>query len=78
MEYNYTNDYHYNRLLEQTIDILIYDYKNKYETLKMNGLTIGNIDKCMDEYQISRTKSFVNDIKRIHNIYKNWFICKWF
>jgi len=71
MDFKYTNDYHYNRLVEQTIDILIYDYKNKFDTLRMNGINIGNIDKYMDEYQISRTKSFVSDIKRINNIYKN-------
>jgi len=71
MDFKYTNDYHYNRLVEQTIDILIYDYKNKFDTLRMNGINIGNIDKYMDEYQISRTKSFMSDIKRINNIYKN-------
>ena len=34
----------YNRLLEQSIDILIYDIKNKYETLKLKGIDKNNID----------------------------------
>jgi len=63
-------DYQYNRLVQQTIDILIYDYKNKYNSLKLNGLKQEDIDKYMDEYQVIRTKNFMTDIKNINEIYK--------
>ncbi len=66
-------DYQYNRLVQQTIDILIYDYKNKYNSLKLNGLKQEDIDKYMDEYQVIRTKNFMTDIKNINEIYKKWY-----
>lgn len=64
------NDYHYHKLVSQTIDILIYDYHNKYQSLKQNNFAINDIDKYMDEYQTTRTNQFILDIKRISNIYK--------
>ena len=63
-------DYQYNRLIQQTIDILIYDYKNKYNSLKSTGLNQEDVDRYMDEYQIIRTKNFMTDLKNINDIYK--------
>jgi|688.fasta_scaffold2719539_1 hypothetical protein len=68
---SYKLDNHYNKLIQQTIDILIYDYKNKYDSLRMNGLNTDDIDRYMDEYQKTRTKNFVMDLKRIQQICKN-------
>jgi hypothetical protein len=63
-------DNQYNRLVQQTIDILIYDYKNKYNSLKLSGLNQEDIDKYMDEYQKIRAKNFMTDLKNINEIYK--------
>jgi hypothetical protein len=63
-------DYHYERLIQQTIDILIYDYKNKYSSLKSLGLNQEDVDRYMDEYQKTRTKHFMTDVKQINDIYK--------
>ena len=53
------------KLISQIVDILIYDYKNKYEILRMNGNNQETIDKYMNEYQINRNKKFIDDINRI-------------
>ena len=59
----------YNRLLEQSIDILIYDIKNKYETLKIQGISKDNIDYYMNEYQKNKINDFTNNYSRIKKIY---------
>lgn len=59
----------FNRLLEQSIDILIYDIQNKYQTLKINGINKDNINYFMDEYQNHRIKDFTNNYKFIKSIY---------
>jgi hypothetical protein len=60
----------YNRLLEQSIDIFIYDIKNKYETLKINGLSKDNIDYYMNDYQKNKIKDFTNNYSKIKRFYK--------
>ena len=61
----------YNRLLEQSIDILIYDIKNKYETLKLKGIDKNNIDYYMNDYQKNKIKDFTNNYSKIKVFYKN-------
>jgi|LakMenEpi03Aug12_release.lakeMendotaPanAssembly.Ray.scaffolds.fasta_scaffold08469_11 hypothetical protein len=61
----------YNRLLEQSIDIFIYDIKNKYETLKLNGISKDNIDYYMNDYQKNKIKDFTNNYSKIKRFYKN-------
>lgn len=57
-----------NRLYEQTIDILIYDFMNKYQSLKTNGIDKEKINDYMNEYQKNRIKNFTADISRIKEI----------
>jgi len=59
----------YNKLLEQSIDILIYDIQNKYQSLKINGINQNNINYYMEEYQNIRIKDFTNNYKIIKNFY---------
>lgn len=54
-----------NRLYEQTIDILIYDFMNKYQSLKTSGIDKEKINDYMNEYQKNRIKNFTADISRI-------------
>ena len=61
------------RLINQIIDILIYDFHNKYHNLKNRGLSQEQINSFMEDYQISRNQSFKTDINRIQNL-KNDFI----
>ena len=61
----------YCRLLEQSIDILIYDIKNKYETLKLKGIDKNNIDYYMNDYQKNKIKDFTNNYSKIKVFYKN-------
>ena len=61
----------YCRLLEQSIDILIYDIKNKYETLKIQGISKDNIDYYMNDYQKNKIKDFTNNYSKIKVFYKN-------
>ena len=57
------------KLISQIVDILIYDYKNKYEILRMNGNNQETIDKYMNEYQINRNKKFIDDINKLKALY---------
>ena len=59
----------FNRLLEQSIDILVYDFQNKYQSLKNRGINKDNINNYMDEYQNIRIKDFTNNYKFIKSIY---------
>jgi hypothetical protein len=59
----------FNRLLEQSIDILVYDFQNKYQSLKNRGINKDNINNYMDEYQNIRIKDFTNNYKIIKSIY---------
>lgn len=56
------------RLYEQTIDILVYDFINKYQSLKTRGIDKDKINDYMDEYQKNRIKNFTDDISRIKAI----------
>lgn len=60
----------YNRLLEQSVDILIYDIQNKYQTLKINGINKDNINSYMDKYQNHRIKDFTDNYINLKSIYK--------
>jgi len=57
-----------NRLYEQTIDILIYDFNNKYQSLKINGIDKEKINKYMNNYQEIRNKNFTDDLSRIRSL----------
>ncbi len=56
------------RLYEQTIDILVYDFMNKYQSLKTRGIDKEKINNFMDEYQKNRIKDFTSDMSRIKAI----------
>jgi len=56
------------RLYEQTIDILVYDFTNKYQSLKTRGIDKDKINDYMNEYQKDRIKNFTADISRIKAI----------
>jgi hypothetical protein len=58
-----------NKLISQLVDILIYDYKNKYEILRMKGNNEDSINKYMNEYQKIRNKDFIEDIKKLKFLY---------
>lgn len=60
----------YNRLLEQSIDILVYDFQNKYQTLKFRGINKDNINNYMTEYENYRIKDFTDNYKKLKSIYK--------
>ena len=58
----------FERVMNQSIDILIYDYNNKYQLLKKEKLDKNTIDNIMSDYQKTRIKEFIqnyNDIKKI-------------
>ncbi len=58
----------FERVMNQSIDILIYDYNNKYQLLKKEKLDKNTIDNIMSDYQKIRIKEFIqnyNDIKKI-------------
>jgi len=59
----------FNRLLEQSIDILVYDFQNKYQSLKNRGINKDNINNYMEEYQNIRIRDFTNNYKIIKSIY---------
>lgn len=59
----------FNRLLEQSIDILVYDFQNKYQSLKHRGINKDNINNYMEEYQNNRIKDFTDNYKIIKSIY---------
>jgi hypothetical protein len=63
-------DKDFNRLFEQSIDILIYDLNNKYQSLKLSGINKDNISIYMNQYQNNRIKDFTDDYSRIKSIYK--------
>jgi len=60
------NDYY--RILAQSVDILIYDYRNKYELLKSQNLSNEIINKIMNDYQKIRNKEFIDNYKLIKNL----------
>jgi len=53
------------RLIEQSVEILIYDYRNKYELLKSQNLDKDKINTIMDNYQKVRIKEFLDTYKTI-------------
>jgi len=57
------------RLIEQSVEILIYDYRNKYELLKSQNLDKDNINSIMDNYQKIRIKEFIDTYKTIKRLY---------
>lgn len=64
-------DRDFNKHLEQMIDILIYDFKNKNLILRDRGISIEKINTIMNDYEKTRIDTFKNDIKTLKNIYKN-------
>ena len=67
-ENNHNKDYE--RLLEQSVDILIYDINNKYQYLKNQGLNKDKISEIMNTYQSNRSKEFANNYKLIKKMIK--------
>jgi len=57
------------RLIEQSVEILIYDYRNKYELLKSQNLDKDKINTIMDNYQKVRIKEFIDTYKTIKSFY---------
>jgi len=57
------------RLISQMIDILVYDFNNKYHNLKNNGFNQEQINNFMENYQKSRNEVFKEDLKRLNYIY---------
>jgi len=53
------------RLISQLVEILAYDFNNKYHQLKNNGLNQSQINKYMEEYQKTRNQLFKDDLKKI-------------
>jgi hypothetical protein len=53
------------RLIEQSVEILIYDYRNKYELLKSQNIDKDKINLIMDNYQKVRIKEFLDTYKTI-------------
>ena len=63
------NNDDYERLLTQLVDILIYDYNNKYHLLKNENLNKQNINNIMDDYQVIRNREFINDLNKLKKFY---------
>jgi len=59
----------YDRMLNQLVDILIYDYKNNYQILKEQGLNKEDINKLMVDYQYKRNKEFIADINKLKSVF---------
>jgi len=59
----------YERMLNQLVDILIYDYKNNYQILKEQGLNKEDINKLMVDYQYKRNKEFIADVNKLKSIF---------
>ncbi len=57
------------RLIEQSVEILIYDYRNKYELLKSQNLDKDKINTIMDNYQKVRIREFIDTYKTIKSFY---------
>jgi hypothetical protein len=58
----------YDRLLNQLVDILIYDYSNKYQLLKKENLNKQKINNIMEDYQTVRNKEFIKDLNKLKSI----------
>lgn len=58
------------RIISQMVEILAYDFNNKYHQLKNNGLNQTQINKYMEEYQISRNQIFKDDLKHLYSFTK--------
>jgi len=60
----------FDRLISQSVDILIYDYKNKYEFLRNQNFDKERINNIMNDYQKIRIIEFIDTYKTIKNLYK--------
>ena len=58
-------DNDFERLLTQSVDILIYDCNNKFQLLKNQNIDKDNISNIMKEYQNIRIKEFIDTYKTI-------------
>lgn len=65
MSNNSTSDY--DRLLNQLVDILIFDYNNKYQFLKQQNFDKQKINTIMTNYQFVRNKEFISDVNKLKN-----------
>lgn len=63
-------DNEFDRLIAQSVEILIYDYKNKYEFLKDQNLNKDKINDIMNEYQKIRIREFIDTYKTIKKFYQ--------
>ena len=55
----------YDRLLNQLVDILIFDYNNKYQFLKQQNFDKQKINTIMTNYQFVRNKEFISDVNKL-------------
>lgn len=65
MSNNSSSDY--DRLLNQLVDILIFDYNNKYQFLKQQNFDKQKINTIMTNYQFVRNKEFISDVNKLKN-----------
>lgn len=63
MSNNSSSDY--DRLLNQLVDILIFDYNNKYQFLKQQNFDKQKINTIMTNYQFVRNKEFISDVNKL-------------
>lgn len=63
-------DEEFDRLVSQSVEILIYDYKNKYEYLKEQNIDKDKINSIMNDYQKVRIRAFIDTYKTIKKFYK--------
>ena len=59
------NSSDYDRLLNQLVDILIFDYNNKYQFLKQQNFDKQKINTIMTNYQFVRNKEFISDVNKL-------------
>lgn len=63
-------DNDFERLLSQSIDILIYDCNNKFQLLKNQNIDKDKINFIMKEYQNVRIKEFIDTYNTIKSFCK--------
>jgi len=59
----------FERIMNQSIEILIYDYNIKYQLLKKENLDKNTIDNIMSDYEKIRIKEFIHNYNHIKKIF---------
>jgi len=60
----------YNKIVNQFIEILLYDIDIKFHELKINKLDVHTADKIFDNYYERKINEFNNNLKMAKKIYK--------